>query len=186
MADKTSADCHVANPQAYHNSGKRNVNQIELIVLHDTEGGTAHGVATYFASAKSGGSAHLVVDDNECWRCLANDVIAWGAPGANTNGFHIEQCGYAGWSQNEWIVHSKTLLRAAYKTAFHCHKFGIPPVFVEAAGLKAGKKGVTTHAQVSLAFPNSEGNHTDPGSNWPRAYFMGAVRRYYKQLTPAV
>lgn len=181
MADKTNADCHVG-PRAAHTSGRRDISQIHWIVLHDTEGGNARGVAQYFHSPSSGGSAHLVVDNEECWRCLDNEDIAWGAPGANTNGFHIEQCGFAAWTPEQWRANKATLLRAAYKTAFHCHKFKIPPTFVGAAGLKAGKKGVTTHAEVSLAFPNNAGNHHDPGTNWPRSYFMTAVRRYYKQL----
>lgn len=182
MADKTSADCH-AGPHAFHTSGKRDVKDIKWIVLHDTEGGTAENIAKYFATAASGGSAHLTVDDNQCWRSLANDEIAWGAPGANTNGFHIEQCGYAAWTEAEWLTHKATILRAAYKTAFHCHKFGLPPKFVDAAGLKAGKKGITTHAEVSKAFPNNAGNHHDPGAGWPRAYFITAVQRYYRQLS---
>lgn len=181
MADKTSADCHTQF-RAVHHSGTRPLSDIKLIVLHSTEGGTAAGVAHYFTQESSGGSAHLVVDDVACFRTLNNEDVPWGAPGANTDGFHIEQCGYAAWTNAEWTVHKATLLRAAYKTAYHCHLFKIPPVFITAAGLKAGKKGITTHAEVSKAFPNNAGNHHDPGTGWPRSYFMTAVRRYYKQL----
>lgn len=181
MADKTSADC-ITKYRAVHTSGKRPLSDIRLIVLHSTEGGNAEGVARYFTNASSGGSAHLVVDNQHCYRTLDNDDIPWGAPGANTDGFHIEQCGYAAWTNAEWTANKATLLRAAYKTAFHCHKFHIPPTFVDAKGLKAGKKGVTTHAEVSKAFPNNSGNNHDPGTGWPRSYFMTAVRRYYKQL----
>lgn len=166
---------------AYRKDGTRPLSAIKLIVMHDTEGGTARSIARYFQSSTAGGSTHLVVDDNECFRTLRNQDVPWGAPGSNYNGFHIEQCGYAKWSLAIWTRHTKTLRRAAYKAAFHCVKFGIPPVWVGAAGIKAGKRGVTTHAEVTKAYP--AGNHTDPGPFWPRRRFMRYVREYYTQLT---
>jgi len=158
--------------------GHRNPEEIRYIVLHDTEGGTARAIAHYFHTSTAG-YTHLVVDDSECYRCLTNDDIPRGAPGANEHGFHIEQCGFAKWSFVIWKSHYKTLQRAAYKTALHCHKFNIPPVFLTADLLKKGLKGVTTHAECSKAFG---GDHTDPGRGWPRLLFMGLVRKYYKEL----
>lgn len=181
MSDPVNHDCYTTYT-AFHNSGKRDVKDVKLIVMHDTEGGTAESIAEYFTSPGSGGSAHLVVDDDKCYRTLANDVTPWGAPGANVDGFHIEQVGYAAWTSAEWEKHEQLLHRAAYKAAYHAHLFKIPPVFVDAAGLKAGKAGITTHAEVSLAFPNDAGNHHDPGTGWPREKFMQLVRNYYNVL----
>lgn len=178
MADAINADCHTTF-RAAHTSGKRAVTDIKWIVMHDEEATSAFSAASWFANPKSAGSAHIAVDDGICYRTLADDDVAWGAPGANTDGFHIEQAGYANWSLVLWKRHVKTLQRAAYKAAYHCHKFGVPPVFVKAPGLKAGTKGITTHAEVTKAFG---GTHTDPGPLWPRYLFMGLVRRYYKQL----
>lgn len=183
MADPINADCHKTY-RAVHTSGTRPLSEIKWIVMHDEEADTAQSAASWFANPKSGGSAHIAVDDGICYRTLDDADVAWGAPGANVNGFHIEQAGYARWSLVLWQSHRRTLQRAAYKAAFHCHKFGIPPVFVKAAGLKAGAKGITTHAEVTKAFG---GDHTDPGPLWPRYLFMGLVRTYYKQLgSPAV
>ena len=126
-----------------------------------------------------GGSAHLCVDDKECYRCLANEAIPWGAPGANENGFHIEQAGFARWSAVIWKSHVNTLRRCAWKTAVHCKQFGIPPVFVKADDLKVEKRGITTHREVTKAFG---GTHTDPGPFYPVSMAMWFVRRYYKQL----
>lgn len=181
MSDPIKADCKTTYKAAHH-SGNRPLSQITLIVLHSTEGGTAEGVARYFTTKASGGSAHLVVDDDHCYRCLTNEQIAWGAPGANSQGFHIEQCGYAKWTAAEWKQHSDTLKRAAFKTAYHCHLFNIPIRFVVAADLVAGRHGITTHAEVSKAWPNSAGNHHDPGTGWPRAYFLSLVTRFYAAL----
>jgi hypothetical protein len=167
---------------AFRSSGTRPLSAIKWVVLHSTEGGTARGVAAYFEGPfadDDGGSTHLVVDDVICYRCLPNGAVCWGAPGANYNGFHIEQCGFARWSTVIWKSHLNTLKRSAWKTAFHCRLFGIPPVFVKAAGLKAGKAGVTTHVECSKAFG---GDHTDPGKGWPRLLFMALVRRYHKRI----
>lgn len=157
--------------------GRRPISTVKWIVLHDTEGGTAESVARYFRG-NSSGYTHLVVDDKDCYRCLENAAIPRGAHGANTDGFHIEQCGYAKWSLVVWQKHRATMERAAFKTALHCKVFGIPPVFVKAAGLKVGRKGVTTHAECSKAFG---GTHWDPGPLWPRFWFMRRVRAYYNE-----
>jgi hypothetical protein len=183
MTDTIKADCHTTY-RAFHDSGPRDTAVIIWVVMHSTEGGTAESVARYFTSRLAGGSTQLVVDDDACYRCLPNDVIPWGAPGANTKGFHIEQCGYAHWTAAEWAAHDRTLDRAAYKAAFHCHKFGIPPVFVGHAGLLARHPGITTHAECTKAFG---GDHTDPGLGWPRAVFMAKVQGFYAGLSgPAV
>lgn len=177
--DAFSTNCDTSIP-AYHHSGTRPLSAIRLIVMHSTESpnraGSAKAVANYFASPSSGGSTHLIVDDASCYRPLRNEQVGWSAPGANTDGFHIEQCGYASWTPQEWGSHMQTLRRGAYKAAFHCRKFGIPAVWVDHIGILAGKKGITTHAEVTKAYP--QGSHTDPGSGWPRALFIALVKGY--------
>ena len=170
-----AANCNTAY-HAIHDSGTRPLDQIWNIVIHATEGGTSQSVASYFTMPSAGGSTQLVTDDYECYRCLRDDEIPWGAPGMNYHGFHIEQCGYAAWLSTMWSsTHRKTLMRTAYKTALHCKKYDIPITFCFAADLKAGKQGITTHAECTKAFG---GDHTDPGAGWPRALFMGMVRSY--------
>ncbi len=177
--DPIEAECRRDFYPAYRKSGKRPLSAVKWIVLHSTEGGTAASVARYFQSSSASGSTHLVVDDHECQRCLPNSAVPWGARGANYGGFHVEQCGFARWSSEEWKSHLATLERAAYKTALHCNLFGIAPVFRKAADLEAGRPGVTTHAECATAFG---GSHWDPGPGWPRALFMTLVRRYLKEM----
>lgn len=178
--DPVKAVCRRDYYPAFHQDGHRSEDVIKWIVLHSTEGGTAESIARYFASSSAGGSTHLVVDDDSCQRCLANTTIPRGAPGANTQGFHIEQCGYARWTKAEWLQHKGTLERAAYKTALHCKKFGIPATFRTALGLKRGYQGVTTHYECTQAFGG--GTHWDPGSGWPRTMFMDMVRMYLREM----
>ena len=173
------AECRRDFYPAYRTSGRRPLAAVRWVVLHSTEGGTAASVARYFQSSSARGSAHLVVDDDECQRCLPNSAVPWAAPGANYAGLHIEQCGFAKWSTEEWRSHRATLERAAYKTALYCSNFGIPPVFREAADLKARRPGITTHVECSEAFG---GTHWDPGPGWPRSLFMTLVRRYLKKI----
>lgn len=180
MTQPIKAPCRMDYYPAYRQSGTRPVSAIKWIVLHSTEGGTAASIARYFKSSSAGGSTHLVVDDKECQRCLPNSAVPWGASGANTAGFHIEQCGFAKWSTVIWKSHLNTLKRAAFKTALHCHKFGIPPVFRVAADLRAGRPGITTHVECSKAFG---GSHWDPGPGWPKWLFMRYVRSYLDDLT---
>lgn len=180
VTEPISGECNTAF-HAYHNSGRRPLTVIDLVVIHATQGGTSRSVASYFKTANSGGSAQLVVDDYSCYRCLDNDEIPWGAPGANYNGFHIEQCGWSSWLASMWSkTHRKTLMRCAFKAALHCRKFGIKPRFLDAATLRRGvRDGITTHAECSKAFG---GDHTDPGTGWPRVLFMSLVRGYYLSL----
>jgi hypothetical protein len=179
-ADPIKSPCRRDFYPAFRKSGTRPISAIKWIVLHSTEGGTAESVARYFKSPSARGSTHLVVDDQECQRCLSDVTIPWGGTGSNHGGFHIEQCGFARWSTVIWKSHLNTLRRAAYKTALHCEKFGIPAVFLKAADLGAGKRGVTTHREVEKAWPSS--GHTDPGLGWPRFLFMALVRRYLKEM----
>jgi len=176
---------------ATRTSGTREPGSVRWIVLHDAEALNARGVARFFATDSATGSAHLVVDDDECYRTLANDAIPWGAAsafGANLHGFHIEQCGRAGWSENEWLLHRETVRRAAYKTSLHCLLFNVPPVFVFAAQLPH-IDGITTHREVTFASKRIDPNHasvythTDPGMNWPRRWFMSRVREFYRDLS---
>lgn len=169
---------------ARRSSGKRPLNQIWYIVMHCTQGSTARAAAQWFANNNSQGSAHACCDDLECYHTLDDNVIPWGAPGANYHGFHIEQAGFVSYTKVIWSKrHRKTLQRAAFRAAVRCVKYNIPVRFVGADGLKQGVKGITTHNECSKAFG---GDHTDPGPNWPRKLFLFYVNGYVKRMTKNV
>lgn len=177
-----SAKCST-HYRAAHDAGPRALSEITDVVMHCTQGATAQAAASWFANPDSAGSAHLCVDDAHCFRTLSDNRVPWAAPGANTQGVHIEMAGFAAWDAAMWWGrHRWTIERAAYKAARYCHVYGIPPKFRKAADLKAGKHGVTTHAECSKAFG---GDHTDPGPLWPRRRFMRRVRAYYAQMEAA-
>lgn len=187
-----AADCRPAARQAYRQSGPRPESDIRLVVLHVAEAPSAHGVADYFASTSAGGSAHVVVDDEECVRCLPNHLIPWGAPGANESGLHIEICGYAAWSGHTWHHHPVRLDRAAYRAARWAHRYGLPPVMLTHRGLAAGRRGITTHHAVNrwqsdIGAPGDH-SHTCPfpagtvAGHFPLAYVADRIRHYHRLL----
>jgi hypothetical protein len=165
---------------AVHNSGGRSLDAITLIVIHSTEGATAAGAAAWFANPRSGGSAHVVVDDHVCYRTLDDSLVPWGAPGANTNGFHVEHAGFAHWDRTTWMSHEKTLRRGAYKAAAHAVKFGVPLQLLTAEDLRHRRSGFVTHATVTKAFP--QGSHTDPGPGFPLDHYMELVAEFAAQI----
>ena len=166
--------------RAKHDSGPRRASQIRHIVIHSTEGGTAASVAAFFATTAEA-STQLVVDDRECYRCVPDLVIPWGAKGANTSGLHIETCGFARWSLQEWMRHRATLDRSAYKAAVWCFTFGIPVRRLTNAELRAGtRKGFVSHAQCFQEFGGSV--RTDPGAGYPWDFYLGRVRFHLREI----
>jgi hypothetical protein len=69
-------------------------------------------------------------------------------------------------------------VRAAELVRAICKRWDIPLERVDAAGLLAGKRGITSHAAVGAAFKKS--THVDPGGvgdvRWPWELFLRLVR----------
>lgn len=154
--------------------------QIDLVVIHTMEapekGTTAESVAAYLARPATRASAHYCLDSDSTVRGVYDHNVAWHAPGANHNGLGLEHAGYARQSAADWAdPYSRAMLaRSARLTARLCARYDIPVVFVDAAGLKAGKRGITTHREVTAAFHQS--THTDPGAHFPMTAYLQAVR----------
>jgi hypothetical protein len=164
-------DCSIAYAAAHH-GGRRSMALVRLIVLHSTEGSSARGAAAWFANPASAGSTQLVVDDRECYRTLPDDVVPYGAPGANEDGLHLEMAGFAGWTRAQWLERGEdTIRRAAALAADWSATYGIPLVFVDADGLKRKESGVTTHWEVTRGLNGGKG-HVDPGPGFPMDVFM--------------
>jgi hypothetical protein len=163
---------------------------IDLIVLHSMEapekGDTAEATANYFARQRpgdkaGGSSAHYNVDNNSIVQSVHDQDVAWAAPGANSNGLHIEHAGYARQSSADWYDdYSQTMLRlSASLAAEKVKQYGLPVVFRRAADLLAGGargRGITTHYEVTQAFHRS--THTDPGIGFVIDEYVGLINEY--------
>lgn len=157
--------------------------EIKWVVIHDMEAPegplTAENVARYFQTQAAKGSAHICVDNNSCVKCVPYHKGAAHAPGSNTEGKGIELAGVARQTRAEWLDEYSiaVLENGADCTAQLLHKYNLPNQYVDAAGLRAGRKGWTTHWQVTIAFGRS--THTDPGKYFPLDYFQSRINYYY-------
>jgi len=169
-----------------------NRTRIDWVVLHSTEPvpvkmstivGQAHGVAMYFAGPNAPqASSHYVVGPEAAFQCVREQDVAWAAPGANRTGIQIEQVGWA--ARTEWErvgsdarAGRLVLERSAKLVAAICKRWNVPIVRVDADGLLAGQRGITSHAAATAAFKKSD--HQDPGlqgdKRWPWDLFLSLV-----------
>lgn len=156
------------------------------IVLHsmimECVPGTAVICGHYFATEDGSNptSAHYGVDPNTVIQYVHDHTVAYHC-GHNQDSIGIEMADMAGESIQRWNEdnHRKMTARTVRLVAELCLAYNIRPYYVSAWGLKLGRHGVTTHAQMSKAFKQS--THTDPGW-WPRRAFMRAVRAEIKVI----
>lgn len=162
---------------------------IRLIVIHSMESqekpNTAESVAKWFSGANAPqSSAHFCVDNNSAVRIVDDQDIAWGAPGANSDGLHIELAGIARQTRKQWLdEYSLGVLDQAAKVAAEwCVKYKIPTVHLNLNQVVDGKtKGFIGHIDATKAFPHYKGNHTDPGKFFPWDVFLEKVKVALKE-----
>ena len=120
----------------------------------------------------AGASAHYGVDSDSIVQYVSDRDVAWHAPGANSKGIGIEHAGFSEQSPEDWNDDfSRSMLElSAQLSADLCVKYGIPPLSLDTAALKAGKRGITTHKAVTDAFSGGRG-HWDPGPGFPMANY---------------
>lgn len=153
---------------------------IRLIVVHTMEWPetvtAAEDCARMFATMSRPASAHVCGDSNSRVRCVDDGDTAYAAPGGNADGLHYEFSGRAGQSAKQWADdYSQAALRiAAPQLAAWSKKHRIPLRWLTRSQLKAGLKGLTTHADISAVYRRSD--HTDPGPNFPKALLVRLVR----------
>lgn len=166
--------------QARYYSPQTAKRRIDFIVLHDMEMAervtTAEACAAFFHKGPpSPASAHYCVDSDSIVQCVRENDIAYHAP-PNTHSLGIEHAGYARQTRAEWLdQYGQAMLTLSAKlTAELCQKYNLPVTFLSPADLKAGKRGITTHANVSQAWHQT--THTDPGPNFPIDWYLKQVR----------
>jgi N-acetyl-anhydromuramyl-L-alanine amidase AmpD len=165
------------------NYTKGRSNKIDVLVIHTMETpenhDTAESVANWFAgSSAPRASAHYCIDDNSIVQSVHDADVAWHAPGANHNGLGFEHAGRAAQTTADWSddYSTKLLELSAGLVAKKCEENHIPVVWLLPADLRAGKRGITGHVQVSEAFKLS--THTDPGKNFPVQRYLALVRTH--------
>lgn len=169
-------------------------NTRQVIVVHDTESGTAAGALSWMRSQQNG-SYHLLADtDGDVIRMVPDTRQSWSAMTiGNRIGLHICATGFASYRLSirraarlsipralrarrfdgicehsgarrvggRWADHPAMLDEMARYMAAWSVAYGIPLVKLTAAQVRAGQRGVCGHAEISVAF--GESDHTDPG-----------------------
>jgi N-acetyl-anhydromuramyl-L-alanine amidase AmpD len=155
---------------------------IDLLVIHTMENAEkpdgAENVANWFAgSTPPEASAHYCVDADSVVQCVRDEDVAWHAPGANYDGLGFEHAGTARQTGRDWSdEYSKAMLEISAKlVAEKCAQYEIPPVWLYPADLQAGRRGITSHDNVSKAFGRS--THWDPGRGFNIQRYLRLVRR---------
>lgn len=164
------------------NYTKGRAGPIDLLVIHAMEApekpDTAEAVARWFAgSTAPQASAHYCVDADSIVQCVRDEDVAWHAPGANHNGLGVEHAGYSAQTGVDWDdPYSHAMLwRSARLAADKCREYRIPAVWLSPADLLAGRRGITSHWNVTLAFKRSD--HTDPGPGFPAEHYVTWIQR---------
>lgn len=157
---------------------------IKRIVIHSAvtpcQPGMARLVARLFREGQVNGSAHYCIDPLEVVQSAFDSVICWHAP-PNQGSIGNEMADHPTKVPGRWLGrnHRRVLRKTARLTARQCLAWHLPIQWLTVADLKMGKRGITSHNNISKAFGQS--SHWDPGQ-FPRRRFMRLVRKYAKQI----
>lgn len=106
--------------------GKRNIGQVDTIVIHYTgnNGDTAEANCKYFAGKNREASAHFFVDEKEICQSVFMDEIAWHVTGHNQNTIGIEMCSRVD-SKGNFYIPTVTKEKAAKLAALISLRYGV-------------------------------------------------------------
>jgi hypothetical protein len=144
-----------------------------------------------FAASKNAriASFHLAADPDSLARGVHDWDTAFGAPGANADGLHMEQAGQvqdrAGWTDATSLKMIREQTARGVKS-WH-DLYGLPLVHLSLAQVADRRtKGFCGHYDVTKGIPAAGGTHTDPdgGSGFPWDVLFAAAAQH-PTLPPA-
>lgn len=166
-------------PRSWTNANRTSV---QVVVIHDTEGSegvnSAENGASYDQRRTDGTSTHYFHDQDSTVQCVLTEDIAHTArSNGNRIGIHHELCGKASQGAAGWADEASrgTIVQAAKQVARDCLKWKIPVRKLTPSQVAAGVKGICGHADITRAFPEDGGTHTDPGPTFPWETFLTLV-----------
>jgi hypothetical protein len=171
-------------PASWTNANRTSV---QLIIIHTTEGSegatSAEDGAAYDQRRTDGTSTHFFHDSDSTVQCVRTEDIAHAARHqGNLRGIQHELCGSAYQGAAGWAdaVSQGTLRQAARQCARDARKWGIPVRKLSVAQVADGVKGFCGHVEITYAFPQDNGTHTDPGPTFPWSQFLDLVQAEMK------
>lgn len=170
----------------------RGSGQPTVIVIHTTEGHekatSAEDGAAYDARRTDGTSTHYFHDQNSTVQCVrTTDRAHTARSNGNRIGIQHELCGRAGQTPDQWAdpASEGTLRRAAKQCARDARKYAIPVRKLTVSQVRSGMRGFCGHVDITYAFPQDNGSHTDPGVNFPWGKFLAMVEAELHPKTAA-
>lgn len=162
---------------------------VRYIVIHYTAGSetatSAENGAIYNQNRRDGTSAHYFVDrDSVVQGVRTRDRANCARHRGNRLGIQYELCGTAQ-TRKQWLDTASlaTLKLAAKQVARDCKKHAIPVRRLSIAETRRawteypnGPRGIVGHVDCTYAYPEDEGDHTDPGAHFPWDIFLDFVR----------
>jgi len=141
------------------------------VVIHATDNtASASAEASYAQTRPDKTSAHFYVDDRQVIQALDTSHEAYGCLyHGNRISIQFELCGLS----NQ--VPDSVMRKAAGTVARVCRDNDIPARKIGPADVRNGVRGICGHGDITLAFPEDGGDHTDPGNAYPWNTFISYV-----------
>lgn len=169
-------------PKSWTNANRSSV---QVVVIHATDGSegatSAEDGASYDQRRTDGTSTHYFHDADSTIQCVLTADLAHAArTNGNRIGIQHELCGRADQGAAGWAdpASQGTIRQAARQVARDCAKWGIPVRRLTPAQVAAGAKGICGHVDITAAFPQDKGDHTDPGPTFPWTSFLALVQDF--------
>lgn len=174
-------------PRSYTSGRPR---AIQFIVVHYTAGSegptSAENGIAYDKVRTDGTSTHVFVDSNTvCREVWDQDQAHAARRHGNWIGLQMELCGTAQ-TRAQWLdkYSLPTLKLGAKQAAEWCKQWSIPVRRLSVAETRAAwygaegqrPKGFAGHVDITFAYPEDNGDHTDPGPEFPWDVFLDLVR----------
>jgi hypothetical protein len=179
MANREYPDLPLVTPRSY--SSGRPDGPPRIVVVHYTAGSegptSAEDGAAYDQRRTDGTSAHYYVDQDSVVQCVYTwDRAHTALYNGNLVGIHYELCGTRQ-SRDGWMDKASlaTIRRAAGQIRRDLARYGIPAVRLTPAQVRSGARGLCGHADVTEAWPQDGGTHTDPGPEFPWDVLLGLL-----------
>jgi N-acetyl-anhydromuramyl-L-alanine amidase AmpD len=185
----------VGHPRSY-TSGRKS-GQPSVIVIHTTDGhegpNDAENGAAYDKRRTDGTSTHYFVDSNSIVQEVEHKDESHAARShGNDIGIQIEVCGLASQSSAQWADPvSKATLENLARLVVAIRKTGnfgpvarLTPSQVRQAWNGGKVRGICGHIDITKAFPEDNGTHTDPGSNFPWSAFLNRIKALEAPIPP--
>ncbi|MBB3040158.1 N-acetylmuramoyl-L-alanine amidase [Hoyosella altamirensis] len=160
-------------------SGLRNPNSCQFVCLHTTENADTtppENVAQWQQNTANQSSYNILVGTNgRTVRSNDDNIIPWSAgTEGNRRGLHLSFIGRAARTRAQWLAQDAQLRAGARVVAAWCRDYGIAAAYLTAADLRAGRRGITGHAEVNQVW-SSGAVRTDPGAGFPKDVFVRYV-----------